>query len=464
MGQPRSVNRPDVPPTKKQKKNAKFRFACEQDTSTHTAAYWAAAACQLVQPRHEGRILYPRSLPACETRKDSAPPFKLPVCCLTGCCSCAMSSEPPSAGATARAACAALLRTTPLARVDAAACAALAAQLPDAAAVAAVCDAAPGVRFPLPFPSLEAEVNFLSLLALCRFGGGWEDAGGLEGLLKGEPVADRALRGLFSLHVGGSKLDADALQSLTEFSMASAWGLRLQEDVPHKTLPVVSVAQDTAVRPLLRLLHDTLADAGRRLWERRCASLGALVLSLTDPNSAGVFSCSATAFVSKLAAALPSFADASPLPLYSKGVQLARDLRRRFAGTQHAPRFAFAPDFRSLHAPADAPLLRALRAAGCVRLAGDDEKDGTIGGTSDGTIAPPAAHAAAGKRAPPLPKAGGAAEAAARAACVAAVAAVAAGTASQPQEEVAVAAWIVALHGDAKGTGEGLRVRDTVFW
>ena len=60
---------------------------------------------------------------------------------------------------------------------------------------------------------------------------------------------------------------------LTDFSMASAWGLRLQKDVPHKTLPVVSVAQDTAVRPLLRLLHDTLADAGRRLWERRCASL-----------------------------------------------------------------------------------------------------------------------------------------------------------------------------------------------
>ena len=242
---------------------------------------------------------------------------------------------------------------------------------------------------------------------------------------------------------------------------ASAWGLRLQEDAPHKTRPVASVAQDTAARPLLRLLHDTLADAGRRLWERRCASLGALVLSITDPNSAGVFSCSATTFVSKLAAALPSFADASPLPLYSKGVQLARDLRRRFAGTEHGPRFAFAPDFCSLHAPADAPLLRALRSFGCVRLAGDDENDGTLGGTSDGTIAPPA-NAAASKRAPPFPKAGGAAEAAV---CVAAVAAVAAGAASQPQKEVAVVAWIVAsAGGEAMGKGEGLRVRDTVFW
>ena len=145
-------------------------------------------------------------------------------------------------------------------------------------------------------------------------------------------------------------------------------------------------------------------------------------------------------------------------------MQLARDLRRRFADTEHAPRFAFAPDFCSLHAPADAPLLRALRSYGCVHLAGDDENDGTIGGTSDGTTAPPA-HAVANKRAPPLPKAGGAAEAAARAACVAAVAAVAAGAASQPQEKVAVAAWIVAsAGGGAKGTGEGLRVRDTVFW
>lgn len=140
-------------------------------------------------------------------------------------------------GDAARAASAALLAVTsapPLACVDAAACAALGRSLPGGGAVAAAAASAPGVRFPLAFPSLESEVNFLSLLALLRFGAAWDASLG-----GGEGASDRALRGLLALHLGGSRLDADALQGLSEFGLGQAWGLRPQGDVPHATLPVV---------------------------------------------------------------------------------------------------------------------------------------------------------------------------------------------------------------------------------
>jgi hypothetical protein len=144
-----------------------------------------------------------------------------------------LAGDPPGVLRLA-AACAAL--SAPEAAVDAAAAAALGASVPPADAAAALARA-PGVRFPIPFgcaacavvpctplltpripslailtlaryvfpSSLTHEVNFIALLALLRFGSGWEPLLA-RGRSAPDSAPDLALRGLFALHVAGCVL------------------------------------------------------------------------------------------------------------------------------------------------------------------------------------------------------------------------------------------------------------------
>lgn len=120
--------------------------------------------------------------------------------------------------------------------------------------------------------------------------------------------------------------------------MAQAWGLPLTRDVPVAGCTAMTVAQDSEVRPFLRSLRFTLADTGRRLWERQAASLGAFVLALATPESTSAArgpTCGA-ALADSLAEALPAFADDAPwgekttLPFRAKALRLVGDLHRRF--------------------------------------------------------------------------------------------------------------------------------------
>ena len=132
-----------------------------------------------------------------------------------------------------------------------------------------------------------------------------------------------------------SKLDASALCALSEHDVAQAWGLPLTRDVPVAGCTAMTVAQDSEVRPFLRSLRFTLADTGRRLWERQAASLGALVLALAASSAAGGPPCG-TALADAIAEALPAFADdatwmeATTLPFRAKALRLVGDLHRRF--------------------------------------------------------------------------------------------------------------------------------------
>jgi hypothetical protein len=274
-----------------------------------------------------------------------------------------MDASAPRGVARLAAACASLGADDD-AGVDAAAAARLGSSVPLAEASAAV-TRAPGVRFPVNFPTLEAEVNFIALLALLGFGSGWDAelrATGERRRPAGDGAVDLALRGLFSLHISGcvrhrclsfklkkrrrlnpgccrrSKLDASALCALSEHDVAQAWGLPLTRDVPVAGCTAMTVAQDSEVRPFLRSLRFTLADTGRRLWERQAASLGAFVLALATPEStsaAGGPTCGA-ALADSLAEALPAFADDAPwgekttLPFRAKALRLVGDLHRRF--------------------------------------------------------------------------------------------------------------------------------------
>ena len=127
--------------------------------------------------------------------------------------------------------------------------------------------------------------------------------------------------------------------------MAQAWGLPLTRDVPVAGCAAATVAQDHPLRPFIRSLRFTLADTGRRLWERRVASLGALLLALAEPkDGAGGAAPSGAALAEALAAALPAFADEAPQPdaapdaapdappllFRAKAMRLVADLHRRY--------------------------------------------------------------------------------------------------------------------------------------
>jgi len=213
-------------------------------------------------------------------------------------------------------------------------------------------------------------VNFLGLLNLLRFGSGWRSelsasAGNSGSSCDGDTAADLSLRGLFSLFVGGRALDADALQTLTEFQIGTAYGLHLQRDMPHATLPCVTLAQDTPARPFLKATHALLEDTGRRLWERQSKSLGAFILSYCE--SASSAPPSAAALIAALARAFPGFNDQGcGVAFHSKAARLVNDLHRRYAAED--ARFAF-EDIDSVSASCDAQLVAALRRCGAIRVA-----------------------------------------------------------------------------------------------
>ena len=225
----------------------------------------------------------------------------------------------------------------------------LLAELPPAGLLASALESAPGVRFPLSFAKLEEEVNFLGLLSLLRFGSGWEREARAAAPARGDGVADRLLRGLFQLSIAGNRLDADALQNLSEFAVGSAWSLHLQEDKPHPSSPAFSVATDTPARPFVALLTHAMNETGRKLWERQHATLGAFVLAALQRESR------AEALVTALASAFPAFSDP---PFHAKALALAVDLRRRF-GEEQPPLFALA-DLDGAPVAADARLVLAL--------------------------------------------------------------------------------------------------------
>jgi len=229
---------------------------------------------------------------------------------------------------------------------------ALAPALPSLEALRASLASAPGVRFPLAFRSREEEVNFLSLLALLRFGSGWSAV--LLASPGGEAADERTLRGLFQLVVGGSRMDADALQNLTETQVAAAWGLHLQDDVPHPTTPLIKMGVDSKSRPYVRLITRTLNEVGRLLWQRQAASLGAFVLAACGSGGVGL--------ARALAAAFPA-AFGADAPCHAKALRLGIDLARRFGSE-------LLLDAQRLPAAAEPPLVLALARRGTLPRGG----------------------------------------------------------------------------------------------
>ncbi len=137
-----------------------------------------------------------------------------------------------------------------------------------------------GLAFPLQFPSLAAEINFISVLALLNFGSGYR--------VPLHEQTDRGawdnIRGLcFSLFITSSVdvdyLSARGMEVITEQIVAEHMRVSIHEERPHESIPGVTVGElGGPVHQLVKLITNTLKETGGVLVRGGYPDLGSLVL------------------------------------------------------------------------------------------------------------------------------------------------------------------------------------------
>ncbi|KAK0523419.1 hypothetical protein OC835_006267 [Tilletia horrida] len=205
-----------------------------------------------------------------------------------------------------------------------------------------------GVSFPLTFPSIATEVNFLSILALLNTLSAYRRA---FHEVTGQGAYQNVTRLLMGMYISSpdsdtsslSKLSAQGLATLTETDVATLLNVPLHSERPHDTIPGLIVG--TRGGPLLepiQLVVKICNDTGKRLLDMNAANLGEFVIRILIEANAGAAQKGDAAgcelFVDKLVSALPGFADMTvlqpnkePVYLFKKAFFLLFALRVRLA-------------------------------------------------------------------------------------------------------------------------------------
>ncbi|KAI6121358.1 hypothetical protein F5141DRAFT_1186612 [Pisolithus sp. B1] len=190
-----------------------------------------------------------------------------------------------------------------------------------------------GLNFPLNFPSVLSEVNFLSVLSLLNFGSGYRvplhrqtGRGAWDGI--------RAL--MFGLYLSsstgqGDLLSAKGMQTISEQQIADLMSINLYVEQPHSEIPEMSIG--TLGGPLydfrrVRLLED-LGDPNLGTFVVRSLRKVDAANNSADPN-AGV-----DVILSKLVGAFPAFRDMAiideqPVYCFKKALFLIHAIVIRF--------------------------------------------------------------------------------------------------------------------------------------
>ncbi|KLO18380.1 hypothetical protein SCHPADRAFT_845128 [Schizopora paradoxa] len=136
-----------------------------------------------------------------------------------------------------------------------------------------------GLAFPLQFPSLASEINFLSVLSLLNFGSGYR-----------APLHEQTGRGAwdniralcFSLFITSSAdvdyLSARGMEAVTEQVIAEHMRVSIHEERPHESIPGVTVGElGGPIHQLVKLITSTLKETGAVLVQSGYPDLGSLV-------------------------------------------------------------------------------------------------------------------------------------------------------------------------------------------
>ncbi|KAG8712493.1 hypothetical protein FRC11_015026 [Ceratobasidium sp. 423] len=186
-----------------------------------------------------------------------------------------------------------------------------------------------GTNFPLSFPSLKSEINFLATLALLNFASGYREA-----LHK---ATGRGAYDNIRLLVMGMYIDSDSLMSAREWTnlsdgqIAQLLNVSIHQERAHETIPGLVLAERGGeLSELVGLIGQTLREAGEVLVQGGYEDLGALVV-----EGLGVARGSAEVLVERLVRAVPGFrdmgvVDGQPVYLFKKALFLVHALALRF--------------------------------------------------------------------------------------------------------------------------------------
>ncbi|KDN38488.1 hypothetical protein RSAG8_09473, partial [Rhizoctonia solani AG-8 WAC10335] len=188
-----------------------------------------------------------------------------------------------------------------------------------------------GLAFPLSFPSLKSELNFIATLALLNFASGYRAA-----------LHEATGRGAYDnirLLVMGMYIDSDSLMSargwinLSDAQIASLLSISIHQERAHETIPGLIVAERGGqLSELVGMIGQTLREAGEVLVQGGYEDLGAFVV-----EGLGVAKGSAEVLVERLVKAIPGFSgmgvvDGQPVYLFKKALFLVHAIALRFKG------------------------------------------------------------------------------------------------------------------------------------
>ncbi|PWN54323.1 hypothetical protein IE53DRAFT_383097 [Violaceomyces palustris] len=178
-----------------------------------------------------------------------------------------------------------------------------------------------GVSFPLRFPSLASEVNFLAILSLLNTLSGYRVP-----LHKatGRGAYQNVLKLLFGLYItgaddgdpssGANSLSANGLRSISPQLVADVMQVSLHEEKAHESIPGLVVGtRGGDINEVVELIVKVCKETGERLIKAGYPSLGVLVLEAISGaekitkekgDVAG-----AEYFVEQIVKAIPGFAD-----------------------------------------------------------------------------------------------------------------------------------------------------------
>ncbi|EPQ28500.1 uncharacterized protein PFL1_03803 [Pseudozyma flocculosa PF-1] len=212
-----------------------------------------------------------------------------------------------------------------------------------------------GLVFPLQFPNLTAEVNFLAILSLLNTLSGYRSA---FHSATGSGAYQNVQRLLFGLYLtggddaastavsGSSHLTAQGLANLSAGTVAELLGVSLHEEKKHDKIEAITVGirggpMNEAVELVVGLCNDT----GKRLLDAGYPSLGAFVIeALKDAERLTADrgdEAGADKFIEKVVTFLPGFNDAYQLPtgpvyVFKKAFFLLQALHQRLGSPSSA--------------------------------------------------------------------------------------------------------------------------------
>ncbi|CAE7231499.1 unnamed protein product [Rhizoctonia solani] len=186
-----------------------------------------------------------------------------------------------------------------------------------------------GINFPLSFPSLKSELNFIATLALLNFASGYRAAL--------HEVTGRGAYDNIRLLAMGMYIDSDSLMSargwvdLTDGQIAGLLNISIHQERAHETIPGLVVAERGGqLSDLVGIIGKTLREAGEVLVQGGYEDLGAFVV-----EGLGIAKGSAEVLVERLVKAIPGFrdmglVDGQPMYLFKKALFLVHAIALRF--------------------------------------------------------------------------------------------------------------------------------------